>query len=327
MSIKTDNFYERLGLTEKASEDEIKKAYKKLALKWHPDRNTNQKEIATENFKKISEAYEVLSDPEKKRMYDLKKNGGFSDFDTMPNFGGMNGFGGFDGMPNFGKNNKQSFNFTFTSNGKPGQNFNSNQQFNFTDPFEIFNKMFNNPNAHMFKNNPHTTFTSSTTSYSTPSSDSDEDRPMQRKRFNTNKKNHEVIHHVEVDLLTLYNGAKKKFKISDDNINKIFEIDILPGWKEGTKVTFEDENLGKVTFVIKEKQHQRFKRDGNNLICKEKFPEKKDKIEFMTLTGEIIGFNLKNQKKGDKITIHEKGMPIRKNGKFCGYGDLIIELY
>jgi DnaJ family protein B protein 4 len=332
MSIKTDNYYEILGLTEKASDDEIKKAYKKLALKWHPDRNTKQKELATENFKKISEAYEVLSDPEKKRMYDFKKNGGFSDFNEMPNFSGMDGYefggmGGFNGMPKFGKNNKQSFNFTFTSNGKNKPNFNQNHQFGLSDPFEIFNKIFQSKNANVFANHPNTTFSTSTTTYSTQSSDSDDDIKNQRKRFKTNRKNHEVIHSVEVDLINLYTGTKKTFKISDENIIKTFDVEILPGWKEGTKVTFEDDKLGKVIFIIKEKPHQRFKRDGNNLICKEKFSEKKDKIEFMTLTGEIISFNIKNQKKGDKITIHEKGMPIRKNGKFCGYGDLIIELY
>jgi DnaJ family protein B protein 6 len=52
------------------SNDEIKKAFRKLAVKWHPDKNPNNKEEATEKFKEISEAYEILSDDAKRKKYD-----------------------------------------------------------------------------------------------------------------------------------------------------------------------------------------------------------------------------------------------------------------
>jgi len=64
------NYYEILGIEKSSSKDEIKKAYKKLALKYHPDRNLTNKD-AEEQFKKISEAYSTLSDDSKKRVYDL----------------------------------------------------------------------------------------------------------------------------------------------------------------------------------------------------------------------------------------------------------------
>jgi len=64
-----EDYYQVLGVDKKASADDIKKAYRKLALKWHPDKNPNNK-AAEEKFKKISEAYAVLSDAEKRQNYD-----------------------------------------------------------------------------------------------------------------------------------------------------------------------------------------------------------------------------------------------------------------
>jgi curved DNA-binding protein len=65
-----EDYYQTLGVSKKASADELKKAYRKLAVKWHPDKNPNNKAASEEKFKKISEAYAVLSDPEKRKQYD-----------------------------------------------------------------------------------------------------------------------------------------------------------------------------------------------------------------------------------------------------------------
>ncbi len=92
------DYYEVLGVEKSASAEEIKKAYRKSAMKYHPDRNPGDKE-AEEKFKELGEAYEVLSDPDKKARYDQF---GFAGVD--PNYGGGSGFGGsgFGGFGDFG---------------------------------------------------------------------------------------------------------------------------------------------------------------------------------------------------------------------------------
>ena len=88
---KKRDFYEVLGVNRDASEEEIKKSYRKLAMKYHPDRNPGNKE-AEEKFKEAKEAYEVLSEAEKRRAYDAYGHAGVN-----PQMGGMGGMGGAEG--------------------------------------------------------------------------------------------------------------------------------------------------------------------------------------------------------------------------------------
>ena len=103
-----EDYYKILGVEKTASEAEIRKAYRKLALKWHPDKNPDNKEAAEEKFKKINEAYSVLSDKNKRNQYD---HGGmhfdFSGFNANDIFKDF--FGGKDPFADFFKFDDDGF--------------------------------------------------------------------------------------------------------------------------------------------------------------------------------------------------------------------------
>lgn len=164
MSEKPEDFYKILGIGENASHDEIKKAYRGLSLKFHPDRNPAPE--ATERFKQINEAYEVLGDEQKRKQYEMERKNPFmrmgnmgngmhsgpnmgdmddilkAFFGGMPFMNGMGGMGGFNmndmddlkpmgGMPGFPPGFPPGAQFHVFHNGRP---VNINQQFQKPSP-------------------------------------------------------------------------------------------------------------------------------------------------------------------------------------------------
>ena len=127
------DYYEILGLKKGATEAEIKKAYRKLALEHHPDRNKGNKESEA-RFKEVTKAYEVLSDPQKKQTYDQYGEAAFTQ-----GFGGQGQSGG-----PFGQQGGQYGPFSYTySTGGDGGGFDFG---GFSDPFEIFEQFFGGGN-------------------------------------------------------------------------------------------------------------------------------------------------------------------------------------
>lgn len=126
------DFYEVLGVSKSASDAEIKKAYRKLALEYHPDRNKTKE--AEAKFKEVTQAYEVLSDEQKRKTYDQFGSAAFEQ--------GGPGAGGPFGGP-FGGAQGRHGPFTYTYYGGQGGNPNIDFDFGgFSDPFEIFEQFF-----------------------------------------------------------------------------------------------------------------------------------------------------------------------------------------
>lgn len=122
------DYYQVLGVSKSSTPGEIKKAYRKLALEWHPDRNKTSE--AEEKFKEINEAYEILSDPKRKQAYDQFGHAAFE-----------------PGVGPFGAGGKTytyqqgPFTYSYTTSGSPFEGFDFSFG-GFSDPFEIFEQFF-----------------------------------------------------------------------------------------------------------------------------------------------------------------------------------------
>ena len=118
------DYYATLGVAKSASADELKKAYRKLALKWHPDKHKDQdKKKAEAKFKEINQAYEVLSDQKKRQMYDQFGEAAFK-----------------GGAPGGAGGQQEPFTYSYRTSGAGFEDIFGGG--GFSDPFEIFEQFF-----------------------------------------------------------------------------------------------------------------------------------------------------------------------------------------
>ncbi len=128
----SNDYYDILGVGKSSTQAEIKSAYRKLALQYHPDRNKTKE--AEEKFKEVTKAYEVLGNEEKRKQYDQFGAAAFEQGAGQGPFGGAGGpFGGFGGQQG---GQYGPFTYTYSTNGQ-GFDFGG-----FSDPFEIFEQFF-----------------------------------------------------------------------------------------------------------------------------------------------------------------------------------------
>lgn len=266
------DYYNILKVSRGATEDDLKKSYKRLAMKWHPDKNPATNQQAEAKFKLISEAYDVLSDPRKRQIYDL-----------------------------YGPEGLKASDFGTPSYHHPHD----------TKPCATRNNNNNNHRAGGAGPKP------------TPT-------PIETQLLCT--------------LEELYKGARKKMKISrvlPDHFGKpitvqeILKIDIKPGWKKGTKITFPEKGNQEpglppadLIFVVEEKPHAVFQRDGNDLVVNHKI----SLLEALTgLSLNLTALDGRNLtlpvtdiiQPGSEVVIPNEGMPISKDPS--KKGNLIIK--
>ncbi|VFR01256.1 unnamed protein product [Cuscuta campestris] len=221
------DYYNILKVNRNASDDDLRKAYRRLAMIWHPDKNPGPKKHEAETkFKQVSEAYDVLSDPQKRQIYDL-----------------------------YGEEALKS-----------GQ------------------------------------------------------APA-------------VENTVMCSLEDLYKGAKKKMKVSKTIqdvsgmpriVEEILTIEIKPGWKKGTKITFPEKGNQEpgvipsdLVFVVDEKPHPFFAREGNDLVAKQEISLLEaltgKTLELTTLDGRNLRIPLAEVvRPGQEVVVPNEGMPISK---------------
>ncbi|OAX42472.1 DnaJ-domain-containing protein [Rhizopogon vinicolor AM-OR11-026] len=376
------DYYKLLDVSRDASEDDIKKAYRKMALKWHPDRNAGSEE-ASQKFKEISEAFEVLSDKHKRTIYDqvgedgLKGRGG-----GPPGAGAGAGAGAGGGFPGFSSSSGFPGGTTFTFTSSPGGSpFGGASRaggprasgYAPSDPQKIFEQIFGQfGGGSSFSGMRGAGGMGSTGGMGghgmgrrSSMFDNDDDigggsffggmpggmpgRQSPKRRPSTPTPApapSEITHPLKFSLEELYSGATKHLKVSRRLLNgttedKVLEIQVLPGWKSGTKIRFpragneqpngESQDL---VFVVEEKPHTVFTREGDDLICHINIPlvdaltgaDGRKTIE--TLDGRKIQALVPSGivKPNQETRIPNEGMPIRKQGSTKKKGDLIVRL-
>ncbi|CAI7599098.1 unnamed protein product [Penicillium discolor] len=346
--VAESKLYDALSVKPDATQDEIKKAYRKAALKHHPDKNKDNPQSA-DKFKEVSQAYEVLSDPEKRKIYDqfgleyLMRGGpappppgaggaGGGGFD-----GGMPGGFNFGGMPGGGGGGRK-FHFS-TGHGGGGFSFSDAN-----DTFRTFAKdgggmggmggmdeedIISMLAGGLGGGGGGAGFRSSRPGYAKP------------KRAPTPEPTI-IEKDLPLTLEEIYNGTTKKIKTKSkafDNMGKLttkevtLEANIKPGLRAGSKIKYrnigDQEEGGRqdVHLIVKEIDHPTFKRSGDNLITSVDLSLKEALTGWERIVRTIDGKSIRVSKPGPTQPGHEErypglGMVSSKNSS--NRGDLVI---
>uniref|UniRef100_A0A672IB63 Zgc:122979 n=1 Tax=Salarias fasciatus TaxID=181472 RepID=A0A672IB63_SALFA len=299
------DFYKVLGVSPESNEDEIKKAYRKMALKFHPDKNSDAD--AEDKFKEIAEAYEILTDPKKRSIYDQFGEEGLK-----------------NGVSLAGQGN--AFRNSFPSD--PHATFSSS--FHGSDHFDIFFGSDADSEDDLF--NPFRRF---------PFSHVGGGFAAGQRRLQGDA----VLHELPVTLEEVMHGCTKHVKITRSRLtadgrgvrseDKVLNVVVKKGWKAGTRITFPregDETASSapadVTFVLRDQEHEQFRRDGVNIVYTAKITLKEAlcgcTVNVPTLDNRMMPLPCSDViKPGAVRRLRGEGLPHPKSPS--QRGDLVVE--
>lgn len=330
------NYYKILGVSKNASDDEIKKAYRKLALKYHPDKN--RAAGAEEKFKEIAEAYEILSDAKKREVFDKHGEEGLKGGAAeggSGNFSGSNYKYHGDAFATFSQFFGTSTPFQFFDFGGPGGG--NSRMFAFEDDNMETDDPFGLGIAGMRQGGggPGGAFRSHSFNFAGPTG-----RTASKERT----QDPAIEYDLYVSLEDILRGCTKKMKITRNVVqrdgtskkeDKVLTINVKAGWRAGTKITFQkegDQGRGKIPadiiFAIRDKPHPLFRREGSDVkyTCKVTLKQALcgTVVEVPTLTGDKIPLNLTKEivKPNTVKRIQGHGLPYPKEPS--KKGDLLV---
>lgn len=293
------DYYKILGLSKSASQEEIKKAYRKLALKYHPDKNPNNPQ-AEEKFKEVAEAYEVLKDPEKRQRYD-ELGANWKQYEKA----GAGGFGGY--QPGGGRYHYQRGGGSGFSDFDLGDIFGGGGGGGFSDFFERFFGGFSGGDF----------------------SETESQFGGRRQRASAGQ---DMQAMVDIDLREAYSGTTKTYNINGEKIR----IKIKPGIKDGQVLRVKGKGgkghgggaAGNLYLKVNIKNTTAFKRKGNDLYLDQKVDFYKavfgEKISVNTMNSNVTIALPSKTRTGKTFRLKGKGMPDYQNNNIRG--DLYVRI-
>ena len=312
------DYYKVLGVEKKASQDEIKKAYRKLARKFHPDANPNDK-AAEEKFKEIGEAYEVLKDPDKRSKYDQLG----SNWKQYARAGGQ----GWPGAGGAG----QGYSYTYSGGDFGFGDLGSG----FSDFFETFFGRGGDERFSTIFGNMGGMGSSGTGRGTGTQGKQDGKRRFWKTAGGTAQKGQDYQYNLTITLREAFFGTQRAINLQKNGKIRTINVKVPKGIKDGGKIRVKGEGgqgsrggeSGDLYLVVNISKHHLFTRKEDDLYCEIPVNLKEAlfgaKIDVPTFEGKVSVTLPPNTQSGKTLRLKGKGMPKIKGTES---GDLYIKI-